>query len=454
MEYGPEGDVCFLKRGLVTFLTMILALAFLLTACGNTSGGTSPSQTESGISDGEEEKEDVELSLWTYPVGGWGNSGTISSLLAAFHRDNPNIRITVKLLSYDTGDAEIEEAIQNGDAPDLVLEGPERVVANWGVRGLMADLKDLWETDHAGEIYESVKEACHDAVGSYYIYPVCMTTHCMAINKDLFEAAGAWRYIDEETHTWSTDDFIAAVEALNAYGVEDIASIYCKGQGGDQGTRALVNNLYSGTFTDPDHNRYTVNSSENIKALELLRGMEGISFDSDLVGADEVERFCDGKLAMAFCWNVFMEVNQTVSNPNLNFDIFPMAFPTNDGEVNLQGGIWGFGIFDHGNDARTQAAKTFIRFMTETDSQYTRAVLASTYWPVRDMPGIYANDQLMNEYSIFQQYLGDYYQVTPGWAEARTAWWNMLQRVGAGEDVSQAVKEFEEDANAAAVQGS
>ena len=22
------------------------------------------------------------------------------------------------------------------------------------------------------------------------------------------------------------------------------------------------------------------------------------------------------------------------------------------------------------------------------------------------------------------QFLGDYYQVTPGWAEARTAWWN------------------------------
>ena len=41
----------------------------------------------------------------------------------------------------------------------------------------------------------------------------------------------------------------------------------------------------------------------------------------------------------------------------------------------------------------------------------------------------------MSEYSKFMNYLGDYYQITPGWATARTEWWNMLQRVGTGEAV-------------------
>ena len=153
---------------------------------------------------------------------------------------------------------------------------------------------------------------------------------------------------------------------------------------------------------------------------------------------------------MAFCWNVSIEVQQVVNNPDLDFDIFPMAFPTDDGDFNLQGGIWGFGAFDSGDEARMEAAKTFIRFMTGSDAQYTRSVLVSAYWPVRDLPDIYVNDELMTEYSIFQQYLGDYYQVTPGWAEARTAWWNMLQRVGAGGDVAEAVAEFAAAANAAA----
>ena len=54
----------------------------------------------------------------------------------------------------------------------------------------------------------------------------------------------------------------------------------------------------------------------------------------------------------------------------------------------------------------------------------------TSFWPVRDWENIYANDALMTEYSIFIPYEGDYYQVTPNWTAARTAWWNMLQKVG------------------------
>lgn len=50
-----------------------------------------------------------------------------------------------------------------------------------------------------------------------------------------------------------------------------------------------------------------------------------------------------------------------------------------------------------------------------------KAVQASSYWPVRDIGNIYENDMLMTEYSVFMPYMGDYYQITPGWTEARTA---------------------------------
>ena len=64
------------------------------------------------------------------------------------------------------------------------------------------------------------------------------------------------------------------------------------------------------------------------------------------------------------------------------------------------------------------------------------SVLASTYFPVRASVGdIYADNAIMSEYTKFMAYLGDYYQITPGWATARTEWWNMLQRVGTGEDL-------------------
>ena len=277
-----------------------------------------------------------------------------------------------------------------------------------------------------------------------------MTTHCMAVNRDIFEASGAWQYVDEETHTWTTEGFISAVAALREYGVENVGEVYCGGQGGDQGTRALINNLYGGTFTDPAHTCYTFNSEENIRALELLRSLDGINFNPSALGADEITMFSAGETAMTFCRNVANEVTQTISNPTLSFDIFPMAFPTSDGDIRLQGGIWGFGVFDNGDPGRIEAAKKFIRFMAEDVNMYTQAVLSLTLWPVRDVPNIYENDELMTEYFTLRKYMGDYYQVTPGWADARMNWWKMLQTVGEGGDISMAAEEFEAASNAAA----
>ena len=145
---------------------------------------------------------------------------------------------------------------------------------------------------------------------------------------------------------------------------------------------------------------------------------------------------------MAFCWNVSLEIQQTLKNPHKNFDIFPMAFPSETGEPRLEGGIWGFGVFDNGDEARVDAAKTFIRFMTDRDGKYRNAVLASTYWPVRDLNDLYANDAIMSEYSLFTEYMGDYIQITPGWVTAREAWWKMLQSIAAGTEVPAAAEAF------------
>lgn len=419
---------------------VIVFFAFVLAACGSQAPGKGSGEGKAGNGDGRQ--EDTEISLWTYPVGNLGESATVANLLGKFNEAYPNIHVSVKYLQYSDGDSLIEEAIAKGQAPDLVLEGPERLVANWGEKGLMADLSDLWEGEEADQIYEFVRRACQHRNGAYYEFPICMSSHCMAINYDMFQEAGALQYIDEESHTWTTEGFIQAVRALTEHGQEQVGIVYCKGQGGDQGTRALVNNLYGGRFANSGHTGYDVDSEENIKALELLQGMEGIRFDPESEGSDEISQFIKGELAMAFCWNISMEISQSIAFPERDFDIFPMAFPANDGEPKLQGGIWGLGIFDNGDMKRIEAAKTFIRFMAMEEEPYKRAVLASSYWPVREVGDIYVNDALIQEYGIFNQYMGDYYQVTPGWTKARTAWWKMLQEVGEGVPPSKAVKKF------------
>ena len=438
-------------------LLLVGAMSLSLVACGGNTNQTvaedtsvaAPSEAESeAASTDSAAVEDIaaDITLWTYPVGNWGDAASVEALIAGFNEDYPNINVTVELLDYTNGDDQVNTAIEGGQAPDLIFEGPERLVANWGAKGLLVDLTDIWSTDVSASIYDAIESACKGTDGKYYEYPVCMTAHTMAINYDLFKAADALQYIDEETHTWTTEDFQKAVEAVVAYGHDNVGAVFCAGQGGDQGTRALVNNLYGGTFTNAAHTEYTANSAENVKALELLKSMKGINFDPSIVGGDEIALFCNGTLGMAFCWNVAQE---KANADAVDFDIFPMAFPS-DGTPKLQGGIWGFGVFDNGDANRIDASKAFIKYITQTDDVYSEAVKTSTYWPVRDVAGIYDGDDLMTEYGMFMQYMGDYYQVTAGWAEARTAWWNMLQKVGAGTDVTTAVEEFVTTANAAA----
>lgn len=401
--------------------------------------------------------DDVAITLWTYPIGGWGNSEVVDQLIAAFEEANPGIKVTVEYLAYADGDDKVNTAIEGNAAPDLIMEGPERLVANWGAKGYMVDIADLWDDMDKEEVLPVVQAACFNAEGASYEYPLCMTAHCMAVNLNRFQAVGADQYLDLDTLTWTTEGFVEAVKLLAAEN-PNVAAVFCGGQGGDQGTRALINNLYSGTFTDAAHTKYTADSEENVKALELLAGLEGVNFDPAIVGGDEINLFRQGILDMAFCWNIGAQLNTDNNDAGLTNDgdtIVCMSFPSDDGVPELCGGIWGFGIFDNGNADKIEAAKTFIKFMADSEAT-AYAVKASTYFAVRDsadgfdLTKIYEGNDIMSEYTKLMPFLGDYYQVVPGWAEARTAWWNMLQQVGAGADVTEAVAEFCATANAAA----
>ena len=469
-----------MKKKWISTLLVGTMVASLMAGCGVQATDQKPSDTSDkqetedaadkedaadteDVADAEDATGDsvsADITLWTYPIGQWGDSATVDSLISNFNKTYPDIHVAVEYLDYANGDDQVNTAIEGGQAPDLIMEGPERLVANWGAKDLMVDLSDILDDASKSEIYDSVLPACQTEDGKLYEYPLCMTAHCMAINKTVFEKAGAMQYVNEETHTWTTDDFFKAIQAVNDYTGKTVGAVFCGGQGGDQGTRALINNLYGGTFTDEAHTKYTADDEANVKAIEALAGAKGLSFDASLQGGDEINLFRQGQLDVAFCWNIAMQLNSDNNDAGLTNDgdeIQFMAFPAEKAEdTKLCGGIWGFGVFDNGDADKIAASKTFIQYMANSAEGTPAAVLSSTYFPVRDtvagadLTNLYGDNKIMSDYSTLMQYLGDYYQVTPGWAEARTAWWNMLQQVGSGTDVKTAVDEFVATANAAA----
>ena len=432
---------------LLMAMTMLLSCLSPAAAAAELTDTADPAATESTQQTGSK----TAISLWAFPSGDLTNDDHVSELITDFQAEYPGIELQVKVLSYQTGYAELEEAIADGNAPDLVLEAPETLAAGYGARGLLADLSDMVDDADLEEIYPYALAAGYGADGNLYQYPFYGTVHTMAINKTVFEAAGAMEYLDETTHTWnSTEDFFNAVQAVYEDTNRIVCTLPCESIGGDQGPRALVTNLYGGTFTNAAHTAYTWDSEEIINALQALRDCPGIEFNTDRNGAEEINALVSGEVNMAVVWNIAQHLNCSGVTADGDEILF-MAFPSDD-QPQLQNGIWGFSVFDNGNDDRIEAAKTFIKFMC--DSSYTaEAVTATGFFPLRtsaegvDLTGIWADDAVRNDFNSIMYMMGDYYQVTTNWRDARTHWVNLLHDVAAGADIAAAAARRNAEAN-------
>ena len=261
----------------------------------------------------------------------------------------------------------------------------------------------------------------------------------MAINYELFESAGALEHINIEEHTWkSVDDFFAAVQKVHDVHNMDVLSIYCKDQGGDQGTRHMISNIAGGTaWSNPEHTEFTVNNEANAQALARLKAQDGVVFNASQAGGDEYMAWLQGFLAMGTCWNATLHANNKELVDSLDWTVFPMAFPSDSTPV-LAGGFYCLGIFDNADDAKDEAAKLFIEFIG-SDEVYKEAVLAAGQWATRDIGNIYEGNELMATYGMFAPMFGDYYQITTNWTAFRYEMWNALQRIDNGDGTVESI---------------
>ena len=444
-----------MKKPLALLLAAGMTLG--LAACGNGSQGNSESPAPGGETGGSSSGA-VELNLWSFNVGGFAEASNWEPIIAAFNEQNPDIKITVTPINYQDGDQKLTSAITAGTGPDIIFEGPERIVGNYAREGLMVDLSDLWETG-GSDIAEGISSVSQ-LDGTYYMYPLSVAAHCMAINYEAFEAAGALQYIDEETRTWTTDNFVKAMEAVRdaaAAGTININTpgiIYCGAQGGDQGTRALVNNLYSDYVVNEDGTAYTANSENNVKALKLLQDMVNngsMSANASFAAADELQAFANQTCAVSFCWNY---ANYTQYAAQTQFTPFAMAFPSDDGKPELEmAGPYGFGVFNNKDEAKIEAAKKFVQFVCDDQTVGVEAVKATGFFPVHsDWGDVYTGDadaETRAPFALMSDYLGRYYNLTGGWTEQRGYWWPMLTEImTTGADVQTAADKYAAQANA------
>lgn len=442
-----------MKRMLSAGLAAALA-AGMLSGCGGsgssteTTAASQQSETTAAAASAESAASgDVtEITWWAFPTFGV-DTGYEQEVVDAFNAANPDIKVKVEYIDFTSGPDKLTAAITSGTAPDILFDAPGRII-EFGNAGYLVSLDDMMEELKSDLTSESLIDTCVGADGTAWMYPISSSPFYMGLNKEALEASDALQYVNlEGDRTWTTENFVKMCEALRDGGATQVpAIVYCGGQGGDQGTRALVNNLYNSSIVGEDGKW---NMDENgVKALTLLKSMydsQALDAGFDMAAADELQKFQQETCAMTFCFGTSNEVTYASED----FTQIAVPFPSESGTPSLEYLVNGFCVFDNKSEEKAAAAKEFVKFICDDPEWGPKSVVKTNAFPVRQSFGdLYPGDEHKAMLASWSKYYGPYYNTRAGFAAMRPLWFNMLQQVFNGTDPQAAADEFNTNANA------
>lgn len=455
------------------FLSLLLAgtMVMSLAACGSsdkpasadTEGDTKTEETNAAedttkdtAADTTEKEpqgsgEGVEITWWAFPTFSQESvddpAGTYEQkIIEAFQAANPDITVKLETIDFTSGPEKIVTAIEGGTICDVLFDAPGRIIS-YGKSGKLAELNDLFTDDFAADVNNDILLQACKAGDTAYMYPISSAPFYMAFNKAMLEDAGV---LDKVKDGWTTEDFKAVLTALKDKGYMP-GSVFCSGQGGDQGTRAFVANLYSSAITDDAVTKYTINDAGGVKALEFIK--EGV--DNGLLlngsqynGGDDIQNFANGQTSFTLLWSPGQQSTNDELLAQNGIETVEVPFPSDDGTPDLEYLVNGFCVFNNGDEAKIEASKKFIQFICDDPEWGPKNVVRTASFPVRTSYGDLYGDSRMLELLSWTKYYSPYYNTIDGFAEMRGYWFPMLQAVMNGDKEPQAAAdEFVEQSN-------
>ena len=415
-----------------------------LAACGN-SGGSNKS-ADSGNSSGK-----TEITWWAFPVftqekANDGVGTYEKEIIKAFEKANPDIKVKLETIDFKSGPEKITTAIEAGTAPDVLFDAPGRII-QYGKNGKLAELNDLFTNDFVKDVNNNQIIQASKAGDKAYMYPISSAPFYMALNKKMLKEAGVLDLVKEG---WTTADFEKVLKALKDKGYTP-GSLFSNGQGGDQGTRAFISNLYGGSVTDDKVTKYTTDSPNFVKGLNkavswIKDGLmtNGSQFD----GGADIQNFANGQTSYTVLWAPAQKGIQAKLLKASGVEVVEVPFPSDNGKPALEYLVNGFGIFNNKDKKKVEAAKKFVKFIADDKKWGPKNVVRTGAFPVRSSFGKLYNDKRMETISTWTKYYSPYYNTIDGFAEMRTLWFPMLQSVSNGDEkVESALKTFTEKAN-------
>ena len=400
----------------------------------------------------------AQIDFWSFPnfTSETGVPGDFEkSLIQAFEKENPSIKVRFTLLDFTDGPAQIEKAVSSGQTPDIIYDAPGRIIV-WANQGLLEPLDDVLATEKP-YITTALVAASAGKDRRTYMYPMHEGPFSMAFNKEMLEDLNLINLLPYKRldRSWTVAEYEKLLTALRKKLPKDKTPgvFYCKNMGGDQGTRAFLVNLYgNANLINEDYTKYIFNSEQAVKNLEwTVRAVKnGLLFDgTSLTSNDAIACFAESKAAHTILYSPQLNKMNDGKRRYNGKDFTPiyMPFPNDAGSPVLEFLAGGACIFKNKDDAKIKAAKRFLHFAATDEVWAGKLVAATGAFPATSKIKIDSQDNEILYNSVLQRFFGQYYNNIAGFSKMRTYWNQALKDALAGKNVQNVLDRFTADAN-------
>lgn len=321
-----------MKQRFSTMLVLMLALALVVSACGNNSKNgesASPSSSPSNGASQPPAKEPVEVTL-----AGWGSSpeeqDLLQQVLDEFQAKNPDVKVKYEVIADQYMDV-IKTRLIGNEAPDVfyldAFEAPGLIE-----KDVLEPLDGYVTPEFDINDFEAPTiNAFKSADGKMYGFPKDTSTLALFYNKKMFADAG----ITAPPTTW--DELLTVSEKLTKKNGKKV-EVYGLGQAPELARQMFMINAFGGKLAD-DQGMAAFATPEAEKGLSLVIDQHtkantagqpsdlGAGWGGEMFGQQKAAMVIEGNWAIPYIQTNFKDVDfGTAEVPTVNGKKGTMAF--------------------------------------------------------------------------------------------------------------------------------
>lgn len=261
-------------RSLTKILLLVLIAMLVLIGCSNNDSSST-------------EDEMTTITFMNYSSSG-ANEETLKKMVDAFEAQNPTIKVDIRTYGFGDYFQQLATTIAGNSTPDVFELNIENFRA-YQSKGVIAKI----EGADTSQIHPTTLKA-FAIDGDQYGLPTKFSNVVMIYNKDLFDQAGA----DYPTKDWTWDDEMVAAKKIRELG-DDYFGVFRPIQTWEFYKTVEQN---GGSMMNDDQTAYTINSDENVEALQMM--VDRINVSNVTPNADQMggmgdwDLFKSGRLGM------------------------------------------------------------------------------------------------------------------------------------------------------------